>query len=222
MPNGDFDKVEGVLERQQRRIVVLSDSAVILQTALAATIIGLIGVLFFTRRRQRSLGIMHDLAFTATITSFVLCQNARLSENIVLARLLPRDVTSFWNRYTFSNLNRALHMEYSHMRSGQSVSKASKTRTDTPNQTVGPASWSIWLLGAFLLCILVAISVLHWYSQTHVLSPTGSLYALNIKVDRYTLGRVAPYALLPTIAAVCAGMCLSESLCHSVDIDLLT
>lgn len=199
----------GSARRSERRIVVTTAVAIVLESVLAAILCLFSVFVWFTRLSKRPLGVAQDTAFANTIASLMsLTQrttapmdiissvhmlNMEQGQSVVICKLQDDKLVTIPTDYMI--------LESREMKTPSGSN--SNTIEQSPNVLTG---WKVSLLALFLCILIAVIAVLYWYSITHGLSQRAFTYQMTIDSNAHSFGTIAPYSIIPTLLGVLSGL----------------
>lgn len=202
-------EIGGEVLTEQRRIVITSTTAIILECSLAITICLSVGTLWFTRQTKRPLGLSEDTAFANTIAS-LLSNSSEFRKHVQSLYYLRADTTTktppdprFELKAGSLMLNTSLEP-----RQRASIESLSFSSPD-PSRPWNLKTLSMYTIGALaasLVALMATLIGLYEYSEKSGLSGSAVLSQIVIGDVESPLGSISAYSVVPTLLTVLIGL----------------
>lgn len=197
------NSLHGIVLKAERRVVVISFAAIILEVILGMSICLLFGLLRSTRLSRRPLGVAQDPAFVNTIVSLTPLLQDKPAQTTSMLCADGVHITHEQCEISYKLVDHQLVTVPDKVMDFDPRGSNTKAAIWKPGVLAG---WSVSLLTLSLSALVITIVTLYWYSITHGLSERAFTYQTTIERNSHTIGTIAPYSIIPTLLGVITGL----------------
>jgi hypothetical protein len=191
----------------QRRVIVVTETAIALASLFCASFLILVGIYFFSRPSRRPLQLSENPWTTVGAASLISSEPLPQSLSGHLASSTSRKSdTSALLDTKFALRSGALRVVSTTSRNRETPEEIAPNPNKSDQRPAVTRLRTMLTLLLYLVLLAVALAVLYDFARRSRLYQTAFIYRKELPFFNQRLSTIAPYSIVPTFLAVCVGL----------------